>query len=50
MNAVVIGYTAEVGEEVEEKCKSVNSKKFFCFLNVFFFLVDGYIVKPASEK
>ena len=27
MNAVVIGYTAEVGDEVESKCKSVNSKK-----------------------
>ena len=23
VNAVVIGYTADVGEEVEEKCKSV---------------------------
>lgn len=27
INAVVIGYTAEVGDEVEKKLKSVNSKK-----------------------
>ena len=27
VNAVVIGYTAEFGDEVEEKCKNANSNK-----------------------
>ena len=27
VNATVIGYTAEIGEEVEIKCKSMSSKK-----------------------
>ena len=48
VNSVVIGYTAEIGAEVEQKCKSAES---LILINAnLLFIVDGYILKPATEK
>ena len=47
VNAVVIGYTAEIGEEVEEKCKNVNSKIFF--FKLFDICLSGWIYFKACQ-
>lgn len=47
INPIIIAYTGYAGTEEEEKCKDSDS---YFISSSYFNLVDGYLLKPCSEK